>query len=157
MELTITPVPKSPHRLYDGEGALEIDGVPVSKSNNDSAAKLVRAVSDSLLVKTAMFGRDPNWGRLLLAARMRRRQASISSTVPIGITATEPKLGGRYREKGAPKAFDRNQVKKLLRESHLRVHLEMNQGKAEATGWGSDITTDCTRCLTSAQTDLICK
>jgi glutamate N-acetyltransferase/amino-acid N-acetyltransferase len=45
-------------------------------------------------------------------------------------------------EKGAPKEFDKSQVKKLLRESHLRVLMEMNQGKAEALGWGSDITTD---------------
>ena len=43
---------------------------------------------------------------------------------------------------GGPVAFDRNQVKRLLRESHLRVHLNMNEGEAESTGWGTDLTTD---------------
>jgi len=126
--------------VSDGEGASKFIEYRVTKAKNEKIArKLVRAVSDSLLVKTAMFGRDPNWGRIVMAAGNAGVNFDLS-TVNLYL-GDEAKLV-QVLEKGAPKAFDRNQVKKLLRESHLRVHLEMNQGKAEATGWGSDITTD---------------
>jgi len=45
-------------------------------------------------------------------------------------------------QKGKPVDFDRNFVKKLLRDSNIRVHLEVNTGEAESVGWGSDLTTD---------------
>jgi glutamate N-acetyltransferase/amino-acid N-acetyltransferase len=45
-------------------------------------------------------------------------------------------------EKGTPVDFNRNLMKKMLRESHVRVHLKLNEGDSEATAWGSDITTD---------------
>ena len=45
-------------------------------------------------------------------------------------------------DKGRPAEFDRNKVKRLLRESHLRVHLNMNGGDGESVGWGADLTTD---------------
>jgi glutamate N-acetyltransferase/amino-acid N-acetyltransferase len=45
-------------------------------------------------------------------------------------------------EKGIPVDFNRNLMKKMLRESNIRVHLDLNEGEHEATAWGSDITTD---------------
>lgn len=126
--------------VSDGEGASKFIEYRVTKAKNEKTArKLVRAVSDSLLVKTAMFGRDPNWGRIVMAAGNAGVNFDLS-TVNLYL-GDENKLV-QVLEKGTPKEFDKNQVKKLLRESHLRVLMEMNQGKAEATGWGSDISTD---------------
>ena len=45
-------------------------------------------------------------------------------------------------KRGTPTDFDKNYMKKLLRESNIRVHLEVNTGKEEGVGWGSDLTTD---------------
>ncbi|MGM0565227.1 MAG: bifunctional glutamate N-acetyltransferase/amino-acid acetyltransferase ArgJ [Bacteroidota bacterium] len=126
--------------VSDGEGASKFIEYRVTKAKNEKTArKLVRAVSDSLLVKTAMFGRDPNWGRIVMAAGNAGVNFDLS-TVNLYL-GDENKLV-QVLEKGSPKEFDKGLVKKLLRESHLRVLMEMNQGKAEATGWGSDISTD---------------
>src|SRR5690606_23629675 len=54
--------------VSDGEGASKFIEYKVSKARNEEIAKkLVREISDSTLVKTAMFGRDPNWGRIIAA------------------------------------------------------------------------------------------
>ena len=101
--------------------------------------KLIRAISDSTLVKTAMFGRDPNWGRIIAACG----NAGIS----FNYKKANLYLGDADNQvqvllKGSPTKFDKNYMKKLLRESHIKIHLELNTGKQEATGWGSDLTTD---------------
>ena len=126
--------------VSDGEGASKFIEYKVSKAISENVAmKLIRAISDSTLVKTAMFGRDPNWGR------------SIAACGNAGISFNYKKanlyLGDADSQvqvllKGAPTKFDKNYMKKLLRESHIIVHLELNTGKQEATGWGSDLTTD---------------
>ena len=126
--------------VSDGEGASKFIEYKVTKAKSEKVArKLVRAISDSLLVKTAMFGRDPNWGRIVMAAGNAGVNFDLS-TVNLYLGDEENLV--QVLEKGTPKEFDKNHVKKLLRESHLRVHMEMNQGRAEAIGWGSDITND---------------
>jgi glutamate N-acetyltransferase/amino-acid N-acetyltransferase len=126
--------------VSDGEGASKFIEYRVTKAKSEKIArKLVRAISDSLLVKTAMFGRDPNWGRIVMAAGNAGVKFDLS-TVDLYLGDEEHLV--QVLEKGAPKEFDKNHVKKLLRESHLQVHMEMNQGKADAVGWGTDITTD---------------
>lgn len=126
--------------VSDGEGASKFIEYKVSKARSEGNARLfVRAISDSLLVKTAMFGRDPNWGRIIAACG----NAGIS----FNYRKANLYLGDNENmvlvlKKGTPTDFDKNYMKKLLRESNIRVHLEVNTGKQEATGWGSDLTTD---------------
>lgn len=126
--------------VSDGEGASKFIEYKVSKARSEGNARLfVRAISDSLLVKTAMFGRDPNWGRIIAACG----NAGIS----FNYRKANLYLGDNENmvlvlKKGTPTNFDKNYMKKLLRESNIRVHLEVNTGKQEATGWGSDLTTD---------------
>ncbi len=126
--------------VSDGEGASKFIEYRVTKARSEANARLlVRAMSDSLLVKTAMFGRDPNWGRIIAACG----NAGIS----FNYKKTNLYLGDNENlvlvlKKGTPTAFDKNYMKKLLRESNLRVHLEVNTGNEEAIGWGSDLTTD---------------
>ena len=126
--------------VSDGEGASKFIEYKVSKARNESnARKLVKAISDSTLVKTAMFGRDPNWGRIICACG--------NAGVAFNYKKADLYLGDDDQmvmvlQKGKPVNFDRNFVKKLLRESNIRVHLEVNNGEAESIGWGSDLTTD---------------
>lgn len=126
--------------VSDGEGASKFIEYRVTKARSEVNARLlVRAISDSLLVKTAMFGRDPNWGRIIAACG----NAGIS----FNYKKANLYLGDNENmvlvlKKGTPTDFDKNFMKKLLRESNIRVHLEVNTGKQEAIGWGSDLTTD---------------
>jgi glutamate N-acetyltransferase / amino-acid N-acetyltransferase len=126
--------------VSDGEGSSKfveyrVDGAP----DKQTARTIARSISDSILVKTAMFGRDPNWGRIVSAAG--------NAGVPFDYTAADLYLGNekervKVLEKGRPVAYDRNFMKKLLRESHLSVKLDMCSGEASAVAWGSDMTTD---------------
>ena len=45
-------------------------------------------------------------------------------------------------EQGSPIDFNTNYIKKLLRESHLKIVLDLHNGKAKSKGWGTDLTTD---------------
>lgn len=126
--------------VSDGEGASKFIEYKVSKAKNEETArKLVKAISDSTLVKTAMFGRDPNWGRIICA--------SGNAGVAFNYKKADLQIGDLNNmvsvlQKGKPVDFDRNYVKKLLRESNIRIHLQLNTGEAESIGWGSDLTTD---------------
>ena len=126
--------------VSDGEGASKFVEYHVAGAPDERRARqLVRAVSDSTLVKAAMFGRDPNWGRIICACG--------NAGVPFDYTKVDLYLGNESElvqvlEQGQPLEFERYQLKKLLRESHLRVHLDLHHGEASATGWGADLTTD---------------
>lgn len=126
--------------VSDGEGASKFIEYEVTKARNEEVArKLVRAISDSTLVKTAMFGRDPNWGRIISACG--------NAGVNFNYKKVSLYLGSQQNQvlvldQGKPVDFDRNYMKKLLRESHIGIRLELHTGNASAIGWGSDMTTD---------------
>lgn len=126
--------------VSDGEGASKfIEYQVVGAPDELTARKLIREISDSTLVKTAMFGRDPNWGRIMGAAG--------NAGVNFNYEIADLYLGDMNRlekvlDAGKPVESNRSMMKKILRESHIRVKLDMNAGEAEAVGWGSDLTTD---------------
>lgn len=126
--------------VSDGEGASKFIEYRVTKARSEKIArKLIRSISSSSLVKTAMFGRDPNWGRIISACG--------NAGIPFSYKKANLYIGDNENlvlvlKKGAPTDFDKNYIKKLLRESNIRVLLELNTGKEEGTGWGSDLTTD---------------
>lgn len=126
--------------VSDGEGASKFIEYRVTKARSEANARLlVRAISDSLLVKTAMFGRDPNWGRIIAACG----NAGISFNYrKANLYLGDSESMVMVLKKGTPTDFDKNYMKKLLRDSNLRIHLEVNTGREEAIGWGSDLTTD---------------
>ena len=126
--------------VSDGEGASKFIEYKVSHARTtEEARKLVRSISDSNLVKTAMYGRDPNWGRILCAAG--------NAGVPFDYTKADLYLGTqessvKVLEKGKPQDYDPYFMKKILRESHINVHLDLGVGEAEGLGWGADLSTD---------------
>lgn len=126
--------------ISDGEGASKFIQYEVKNASSiEAARKLIREISDSTLVKAAMFGRDPNWGRVIGAAG--------NAGIPFDYTQTDLYMGSdktqvKVLDQGIPQTFDRNMMKKLLRESHIHIILDLHQGEAEAVGWGTDLTTD---------------
>lgn len=126
--------------VSDGEGASKFIEYKVTNARTEAIARtLVRAISDSTLVKTAMFGRDPNWGRIIAAAG--------NAGVPFNYKKVNLFIGDQNHlvqvlDKGNPVEFEKSYMKKLLRESHIKVLLELNTGEEEGVGWGSDLTTD---------------
>lgn len=126
--------------VSDGEGASKFIEYEVQQAaSTEIARKLVRQISDSTLVKAAMYGRDPNWGRIICAAG--------NAGVDFDYTKANLYLGSEQQQvcvlsEGKPQDYDRNFMKKLLREAHLKVRLELQEGEESALGWGSDLTTD---------------
>ncbi len=126
--------------VSDGEGASKfVQYEVVNAADAKTAKKLVRSISDSTLVKTAMFGRDPNWGRIVCAAG--------NAGVKFDYTKVDLYLGDeneqiKVLEQGTPLDFDRNYMKKLLRKSHIFVKMDLKNGNSGAVGWGTDMTTD---------------
>jgi len=126
--------------VSDGEGASKfIEYEIVNASSVDEARTLLREIFDSTLVKAAMFGRDPNWGRIIAAAG--------NAGIPFDYTKVDLYLGSDKKnlmvlQKGVPQEFDRNAMKKMLREAHLHIKMDLHKGKSAAKGWGTDLTTD---------------
>ncbi len=126
--------------ISDGEGSSKfVEYRVVNGPDKETCRKIARSISSSNLVKTALFGRDPNWGRIVSAAG--------NAGIPFDYTAVDLYLGNekervKVLEKGKPVKYDRNFMKMLLRESHISIKLDMCGGEAEATAWGSDLTTD---------------
>ncbi|HKI77085.1 MAG TPA: bifunctional glutamate N-acetyltransferase/amino-acid acetyltransferase ArgJ [Ignavibacteriaceae bacterium] len=126
--------------VSDGEGATKFIEYRVIRVKNETIArKLVRAISGSLLVKTAMFGRDPNWGRIVAAAGNGGVNFDINK---VDLFIGDAKTQEQVLRHGSPLEMNKNRLKKLLRNSHISIRMEVNTGKAEAIGWGTDISTD---------------
>ncbi len=126
--------------VSDGEGASKfIEYEVLNAPDVKSARKFVRSISDSTLVKAAMFGRDPNWGRILCAAG---NAGPAFNYLKADLYLGDEKKQIKVLEKGKPQDYDRNYMKKLLRESQLHITLDLNNGNARAVGWGADLSTD---------------
>ena len=117
----------------DGEGATKLVEVTVGGAPNIAAAKLAaRTIVGSPLVKSAIHGNDPNWGRIL---------AAVGRS---GIEVVEAKidlyLGNLCLLKaGRPQPFDREEAVRILSGSEVAIVLQLNLGSATATAWGCDL------------------
>ena len=119
--------------VRDGEGATRVMEVTVSGAATTREAKLAaHAVATSPLVKTALHGGDPNWGRILAAvgrsgARFSPRRTSLSVGRLLLVSAGEP---GNYRERDAARVFARERVP---------IAVDLGAGSATARVLASDL------------------
>ncbi len=118
----------------DGEGATRLLVVEVQGARNiEDARAAARTIGSSLLVKSAVYGADPNWGRLLAA--LGRSQAEVVETkLDLYIN------GVCIMEAGKPIPFHRNAVVALMRGTEVTFGVALNLGNARATAWGCDLT-----------------
>ncbi|MCX5656628.1 MAG: bifunctional glutamate N-acetyltransferase/amino-acid acetyltransferase ArgJ [Candidatus Omnitrophica bacterium] len=125
--------------VLDGEGATKFIGIKVKGALNEGQAdKVARRIAKSPLFKAAMFGGDPNWGRVAAACG--------SSGVSINPNKIEIYFGQTAVFKnGVPLEADRNSLKRLLRKREIELNLNLNQGDAEAFIWTCDLSEEYVR------------
>ena len=121
--------------VRDGEGARKLVTIDVSGAANDEAAeRLARAIANSLLVKTAIAGSDPNWGRILSAAG-NAGVAFDPSKVDIDLQ------GVPVCRSGLAADFSEADLKKKLDETECRIRVVLHgRGTGSARFWTSDLT-----------------
>lgn len=126
--------------ISDGEGATKmIEYRVINAPSTEAARQIVRTVSNSTLVKCAIYGQDPNWGRILAAAG--RAGVDFDPDKAELFIGTAGDLRQVMRN-GRATNQNLDEVAELMGESSLTVHLNLNQGDGEAIGWGADLSVE---------------
>ncbi|GAC1551392.1 MAG: bifunctional glutamate N-acetyltransferase/amino-acid acetyltransferase ArgJ [Vulcanimicrobiaceae bacterium] len=125
--------------VTDGEGATKTLTVDISSARDDAQARAVaRAIINSNLVKTALYGEDPNWGRIIAAA----------GSVRAGM---DPQMWSLYLagklwvDRGAIEVLSEAEGHRELENTAVHVRLDLGLGDATATAWGCDLSRDYVR------------
>ena len=117
----------------DGEGATRLIEVTVNGALNAAEARLAaRTIVSSPLVKAAVYGCDPNWGRIL-AAVGRSGIELVESSIDLSIRDI-PLVRG-----GIPLPFSREAIAQVLGQSEVPITLNLNLDSGSATAWGCDL------------------
>lgn len=124
----------------DGEGATKLLECKVSGAATKDIAKTVaKSIICSSLVKTAMFGSDANWGRILCAIGYSGVDTNPNT---IGVWFESPKGKILVCEKGAGVPFSEELAKEILLEEEITILVDLGVGEQSATAWGCDLTYD---------------
>ncbi len=119
----------------DGEGATHLVTIDVEGcASREAARQIAKTIAESALVKTAICGADPNWGRIVSAAGY--------AGVPFDPAGMELVVNGfLLYQAGAPVAFDAEAVSRSMRENRdTLVRLRFQEGSATCRFWTSDLT-----------------
>lgn len=125
--------------IRDAEGAGHYVVVDVSGLRTRDEARLIaKAICEGALVKTAITGNDPNWGRIVSAAgytgvEFREEQASLWVN------------GILLYQSGAPVPFDERQVSQSMATGEVHIDLRFTLGEASFRMWTSDLTQEYVR------------
>lgn len=127
----------------DGEGATKLIEVRVQGAPGPEQARLIaRSITTSNLVKTAVFGCDANWGRILCAAGYSGAQfnpslAEVALISPAGkeVMAIE----------GAGLSFDEVKAREILEQKEIQILLDLHQGPGNAVAWTCDFSYEYVR------------
>jgi glutamate N-acetyltransferase/amino-acid N-acetyltransferase len=123
----------------DGEGATKLIELTVSGAATAANARQVaRTVLSSPLVKTAVHGADPNWGRIVAAAGRSGARFDMDK-VNLWLGSVE------VLACGAPQPFDRKLASAQLHGPDVSIRLDLGLGKASVTGWGCDMSAEYIR------------
>lgn len=130
----------------DGEGATKLIEVQVKGASSEQAGRKVgKAVISSNLVKSAVYGSDPNWGRIICAVGY--------SEEPVNPDKVNVFLGEiPVVKNGLPVDFDEQEGKTYLDQPSVKLTVDLNDGYAEATAWGCDLTYDYVKINASYRT-----
>jgi glutamate N-acetyltransferase/amino-acid N-acetyltransferase len=119
--------------VLDGEGATKILEIKVTNAlDKDSAQKAARAIANSPLVKTAFYGEDANWGRILTAAGYSGAEFNPSyTTIKIGSLLM-------YKN-GRAAGFDEKEAREILKEKEIVITVDFGEGQFNETIWTCDL------------------
>lgn len=124
----------------DGEGATKLMAVHVKQAQcKKSARKLAKTVVSSSLVKTAIFGSDANWGRVVCALGYAESPFDPSK---VDLSFSSSKGDVQVVKNGQPIPYDDVYAKSVLEDVSVEVNISLNMGAFEATAWGCDLTYD---------------
>jgi len=123
----------------DGEGATKLIETTVVGADSDEAAQAIaKTIIGSSLVKSAVYGADANWGRII-AAVGRAGQ-------PVNVGTVDIRLGDiLVLEQSRPIPFDEEIALEYLKGDTVAIHVNLNMGSGQATAWGCDLTYDYVR------------
>ncbi len=120
----------------DGEGATKLLEVVVTGARTEEDARIAaRTVASSMLVKSAIHGADPNWGRVICAAG---RSGALIKPHAISMTL----CGVPVMSEGMPVVFDHATLGALLAEAHVSIGVDLALGDGCASAWGCDLSRD---------------
>ncbi len=129
--------------VKDGEGATKFLEVKVSHAASlEDARKLARSIVSSSLVKTAFFGEDANWGRIICAMGYSGVQFQ-PEVVSIAIESAGGKL--ELMRQGEPVVVNEILAKAVLAEKQIVIDIDMKDGLSQATAWGCDLSYEYVR------------
>jgi len=129
--------------VRDGEGAKKFIAVKVIGAASKRDAKLLsKSVITSNLVKTAFFGEDANWGRILAAMGY---SGAIFNPAKVSIIFHNRSHSIKLMQDGTPVQFDEKLALKILKENEITVELQLKEGNGEAIAWGCDLSYDYVR------------
>ena len=124
----------------DGEGATKLVVCEVVGAADEEIARVcAKSVIRSPLVKTAMFGSDANWGRVLCALGYAGAAIDVSK---IDVSFRSRKGTVPVCKNGAGIEFSEEKAKEVLLEDEIEILVDLNSGDAEATAYGCDLTYD---------------
>ncbi len=128
---------------FDGEGATKLIECTVDGAMNESEAEaLAKSVISSSLVKTAMFGSDANWGRVLCA--LGYTDASFDPE-RVDLSFESAKGYIEVCRKGAPMQFSEEKAQLVLSAQTVTLYIDLHAGDAQATAWGCDLSYEYVR------------
>ena len=120
----------------DGEGATRLIEVRILEAAaSDEARRIAKNIADSPLVKTAIHGADPNWGRILAAAGKDPACRLNPENLTLSIQ------GETVFSQGSPSTeCPREKLISLLKQPEIRITMTLREGPFSATAWGCDLT-----------------
>ena len=120
----------------DGEGATKLIEVEVLNAPNEVDARMMaKSVVGSSLVKTAVFGEDPNWGRILVAVGYAGADIAVDNidiylgNIPV-MTAS------------SPVSFDEEEMQDIMQADDIKISVDLHAGEKSGTAWGCDLSYD---------------
>lgn len=127
----------------DGEGATKLIETKVINAPSKSDARtLAKSVISSSLVKSAFFGNDANWGRILCA--LGYSEGSFNpDKIDISIKSSRGKVD--IMKTGQPTIYSDSLAEAIIDDSKVDILIDLNSGKEKATSWGCDLSYDYVR------------
>jgi len=123
----------------DGEGATKLITVRIEGAPDDGQARLAaRSVASSSLVKTAIHGGDPNWGRIVCALGYSGSELAID-------TLTVKVAGVTVFDKGAGVEADLDRIRDAFQQPEIEVFASLGMGEGSAEAWGCDLSEEYVR------------
>jgi glutamate N-acetyltransferase/amino-acid N-acetyltransferase len=118
----------------DGEGATKVITITVREASSEQdAKKAARAIANSMLVKTALYGQDPNWGRIVSAVG--------STGIRIDPNGFEIKIAGiNVARDGCAIEYDEKKMQHALAETELSIDISLNCGSFTSQVYTCDLT-----------------